>query len=106
PFVSFDAAMAAASALMDEAYADLQAGGAAFPFTVAPGFTGFGTPATFSEFNRALATKILVHRATFVSCGTCWTEAAAALSGSFVTDAGLPGSLAEGVYYAYSNTAG
>jgi hypothetical protein len=106
PFVSFDEAMAAASALMDEALGDLQAGGSAFPFTVAPGFTGFTTPATFSEFNRALATKILVHRATFVNCTACWDQAATTLAASFVTDAGLPGSLGDGVYYAYSTTAG
>ena len=38
PFVSFAAALEAVSDLLDEAYADLQAGGAAFPFPVAPGF--------------------------------------------------------------------
>lgn len=106
PFVSFDAAMAAASELLDEALMDLQAAGGAFPFTVAPGFTGFDTPAAFAQFNRALATKVLVHRATFVGCGACWGEAATALSGSFVTDGGLPESLATGVYYGYSAAAG
>jgi starch-binding outer membrane protein, SusD/RagB family len=106
PFVSFQAAMEAASALMDEAYADLQAGGAAFPFAVAPGYTGFTTPATFAQFNRALASKILVHRATFVGCQACWTQAKTAMDASFVTTAGLPGSLATGVYYQYSTAAG
>jgi starch-binding outer membrane protein, SusD/RagB family len=106
PFVSFDAAMAAASALMDEALVDLNAGGGTFPFTVAPGFVGFSTPATFARFNRALAAKMLVHRATFVNCGGCWDQAATALSASFVTDAGLPESLNLGVYYAYSTAAG
>ena len=106
PFVSFEAATAAAAALMDEALADLQAGGGAFPFTMAPGFTGFGTPATFAEFNRALAAKIQVHRATFHNCEACWTQARTAMEASFVTDAGLPESLDEGVYYAYSSTAG
>jgi len=107
PFVSFTDAMAAASALMDEALADLNAAGAAaFPFTVAPGYTGFTTPATFRQFNRALAAKILVHRATFVSCAACWAQANTALGQSFITTAGLPGSLATGVYYAYSTAAG
>lgn len=106
PFVSFQEALAEASALMDEALADLQAGGDEFPFTVAPGFTGFETPATFAEFNRALAAKILVWRATFVDCATCWQEAADALESSFITTAGLPGSLDTGVYYAYSASAG
>jgi hypothetical protein len=106
PFVSFADAMQAASALMDEAYADLQAGGAAFPFTMAPGYTGFTTPATFAQFNRALAAKILVHRATFVNCTACWAQAETALNGSFVTTAGLPGSLATGVNYSYSTASG
>lgn len=105
PFVSFSAAMEAASALMDEAFADLQAGGTAFPFTVPPGYTGFSTPSTFAQFNRALAAKILVHRATFVNCTTCWAQASTALNASFVTDAGLPGNLTRGVNYAYSAAA-
>jgi starch-binding outer membrane protein, SusD/RagB family len=106
PFVSFDAAMKAASDMLDEALADLQAGGAAFPFTVAPGYTGFTTPATFAQFNRALAAKVLVHRATFVGCQPCWAQAGTAMNASFVTNAGLPGSLATGVYYQYSTAAG
>jgi len=106
PFVSFQAAMEAASALMDDAFADLQAGGAAFPFSVAPGYTGFTTPTTFAQFNRALAAKVLVHRATFVNCTTCWAQANTAIGASFVTTAGLPGSLANGVLYAYSTAAG
>ncbi len=106
PFVSFSKAMEAVSALLDEALIDLQAGGGSFPFTMAPGYTGFGTPATFAQFNRALAAKVLVHRATFVGCTSCWAEASAALDESFVTTAGLPGSLATGVNYAFTGTAG
>jgi len=106
PFVTFDAALKAAADLMDEAFTDLQAGGAAFPFTVAPGYTGFTTPATFGQFNRALAAKIQVRRATFVNCTACWAAASTAMNASFVTTTGLPGSLANGVYYFYSLTAG
>lgn len=106
PFVSFADAMAAVSALLDEGVADLQAGGAAFPFAMAPGYTGFETPASFATFNRALAAKVLVHRATFVSCAACWGQATTALAASFLTTANLPASLATGVYYAYSVAAG
>lgn len=106
PFVGFAAAMEAVSKLLDEALIDLQAGGAAFPFTMAPGYTGFGTPATFVQFNRALASKVLVHRATFVDCTSCWAQAGEALSASFITTAGLPESLALGVNYQYSAAAG
>jgi hypothetical protein len=106
PFVTFDEAMAAASALLDEALTDLQAGGTSFPFTFVPGYTGFATPATFAQFNRALAAKVLVHRATFVDCAACWAEAATAIGSSFITASGLPGSLATGVYYGYTGAAG
>jgi starch-binding outer membrane protein, SusD/RagB family len=107
PFVSFDAAMAVVSGLLDEARGDLEAAGsAAFPFPVGPGFSDFSTPAQFIAFNRALAAKVLVHRATFVGCSTCWSEAASALNASFVTDAGLPQTLDLGVYYAHSAAAG
>jgi len=102
PLVTFSEAMAAASALMDEAYADLQAGGSSFPFTFVPGYTGFTTPATFAKFNRALAAKLLVHRATFVNCTTCWAQAATAINQSFITTTGLPESLKLGVYFGYT----
>ncbi len=106
PLVTSAAAMQAASGLLDEALADLQAGGTAFPFTFVPGYTGFTTPANFARFNRALAAKVLVHRATFQNCTTCWAQAATALGASFITDAGLPGSLSTGVYYGYTGVAG
>ena len=105
PLVTFDEAMAAASAMMDEALADLQAGGTSFPFTFVPGYEGFTTPATFAKFNRALAAKILVHRATFVNCSACWAQAKTAIDQSFITTAGLPGSLKTGVYFGYTGTA-
>lgn len=106
PFVPFADAMAAASALMDEAAADLQAGGAAFPFTFVPGYTGFTTPATFLQFNRALAADILVHRATLNNCTACWAQASTAIDASFITTTGLPGTLGLGVYYGYTGAAG
>jgi hypothetical protein len=106
PFVTSAQAMEYASALLDSALADLQAGGTAFPFSFVPGYTGFTTPATFARFNRALAAKVLVHRATFHACTACWAQAATALAGSFITDTGLPGSLSTGVYYGYTGAAG
>ena len=106
PFVSMAEAMNAAATLMDEANTDLQGGGTTFPFTVAPGYTGFNTPATFARFNRALAAKMAVHRATFLNCTTCWAQAATAMNASFVTTAGLPGSLSTGVNYVYSTASG
>jgi hypothetical protein len=106
PLVSMSDAMAAASALYDEAYADLQAGGGSFPFSFVPGYAGFTTPATFAQFNRGLAAKLLVHRATFVNCTSCWNDAATVIAQSFITTSGLPGSLKTGVYFGYTGAAG
>lgn len=106
PFVSFADALTAASTLMDEGFTALQAGGTAFPFNFVPGYTGFTTPATFAQFNRALAAKILVARATFNNCTACWAQASTAIDASFITTAGLPGSLATGVYYGYTGASG
>lgn len=106
PLVSMDAAMTAASALFDEAYADLQAGGTSFPFSFVPGYNGFTTPATFAQFNRALAAKLLVHRATFVNCSACWAQASTAIHQSFITETGLPESLKLGVYFGYTGAPG
>jgi hypothetical protein len=47
-----------------------------------------------------------VYRATFVACGApCWTSAQTALGESFLTTAGLPGTLANGAYWGYSAAA-
>jgi len=106
PLVSFSDAMAAASTALDQGLTDLQAGGSAFPFSFVPGYDGFTTPATFLKVNRALAAKLLVHRATFNNCSACWAQAATAINQSFVTSTGLPGSLATGVYFGYTGAAG
>lgn len=106
PFVTFDEAMTAAATLMDEANTELLAGGATFPFSFVPGYTGFTTPATFATFNRALAAKINVFRATFNGCTACWAQASTAINASFITTTGLPGSLSTGVYYGYTGASG
>ena len=49
------------AALLDSANTNLQAGGAAFPFTLPAGFAGFDDPAGFATFNRGLAAKVYVH---------------------------------------------
>ena len=47
--------------LLDSGMVHLQAGGAAFPFPLSSGFTGFNTPATFLQFNRALRARVAVY---------------------------------------------
>jgi hypothetical protein len=78
--------------LLETGLAELQAGGAAFPFTLPAGFTGFNTPATFALFNRALRARVAVYRGDFAGALTF-------LGQSFL-DPGLP--LETGVYMDYS----
>jgi hypothetical protein len=104
PLVSFDEAMQHVSQLFDSAYADLQrAAGADFPFAFVPGYEGFEDVDAFAQFNRGLAAKALVHRATFNACASCWAEAATAINASFV-DENAP--LTDGVYFGYTGAAG
>ena len=110
PFVSKDSAYKFATAILDEAKADLTAAGsAAFPFTLSRGFTGFNTPATFIKFNRAIQARVLVNRASQGCGNTCYTQALAAIGESFATAPGAATSLASlnaGVYNNYSTATG
>ena len=101
------------SALLDSAATDLAAGGSEFPFELPGGFDGFNTPATFLQFNRGLAAKVLTYRgfedyrrSSAVDADAL--NAALALlepSQSFinVTD---PASLRTGVYHVFSTASG
>lgn len=92
PFRSNADAWAHVIALLDGAVAELDAGGAAFPFSLPSGFSGFDTPATFRQFNRALRARVAVYRGDFAG-------ALAALAESFI-DPAAP--LDRGVYMDFS----
>lgn len=97
PIVGRDAALAHVSTLLDDALADLQAAGDEFPFGLSTGFSGFDTPETFQEFNRALKARVEVYRGNYA-------EALTALEASFlVLD---PTELDLGVYHAFSTGPG
>jgi hypothetical protein len=93
-FVSNAAAWDHVITLLEQATTELQ--GAAFPFALPPGFTGFDTPATFLLFNRALRARVAVYRGDF-------TGALTYLGQSFLNAAG---SLDLGVYMDYGTGAG
>ena len=104
PFVSEDSVYGYILGLLNSAQTDLAAGGSTFPFPVPPGYTGFDTPATFVAFNRALAAKAYVLRAS-AGCGIgCYTSALTALSASFV-DA-TPANFGTGVFFDFSSSPG
>ncbi len=96
PFQSNAAAFDNVVTLLEEARAELAAGGAAFPFPLPAGFAGFDTPATFIPFTRALRARVAVYRNDFATALT-------ALSESFLTPGG---NLALGVYMDYGTGAG
>jgi len=109
PFVSRDSVYKFISATLDDGAADLQAGGTEFPFTFHSGFAGFDTPATFLQFNRAIAARVLAYRASLGCGATCYTQALAAVTASFASPVGGATTLADlnrGVYHVYSTAAG
>ncbi len=106
PFVSEDSVYGYIIGELDAARDSLAAGGAAFPFHMPPGFSGFDTPATLILVNRALAAKAWVFRATATpACAaTCYANALTALSQSFVTS--NPADFKVGAYFDFSNKPG
>jgi hypothetical protein len=107
-FVSRDAAWQAVSGFLDDAKTDLTAAGSSFAFALDDGFAvgpGFNTPATFLKFNRALAARVLVNRAS-LGCTACWAQALQALNESFITAPTSVSDLNIGVYNVFSSTPG
>ena len=105
PFVSRDSAYKFGLALLNEAAADLTAGGAAFPFTLPSGFAPFNTPTNFLKLNRAFAARYNVIYATLGGGAPAFTAALAALNGSFINSA-TGADLRLGAYFNYSSAAG
>jgi hypothetical protein len=109
PFVSKDSAYKFSSGLLDEAKADLAAGGASFPFVLTRGYDLFDTPSDFIKLNRAIAARVLINRATQGCGAACYTQALTALGESFVTAPGAATTLAQlniGAYHNYSTATG
>ncbi|HEX3235897.1 MAG TPA: RagB/SusD family nutrient uptake outer membrane protein [Gemmatimonadales bacterium] len=92
PFRTNADAWANVISLLDGALPELDAGGAAFPFPLPSGFSGFDTPSTFRQFNRALRARVAVYRGDFAGALTALTQ-------SFLDPAGA---LDEGVYMDFS----
>jgi len=116
PFVSEDSAYRYVIALLDSARNDLTRGDSTpFPFPIPPGFSGlapnaldFSVPVSFARFNRAIAAKANVLRATDqAACAgaraTCYGAALTALSASFLTAAPTTAAqLQQGAYFDFS----
>jgi hypothetical protein len=107
PFVSRDSGYKYVLNTLDAAYTNLQAGGAAFPFTLHAGFAGFNTPATFGQFNRALRARAGAWYATSGGGATAWAGVLTALGSSFLNAAATTRAQFDvGVYQIFSTSTG
>lgn len=114
PIICKPAVLTYISALLDSAATNLAAAGSTFPFTFPGGFAGFTTPATFLQFNRALAARVHIYRgfATYKTAGnpidaTELNAALTALDASFysITPA-TPANFRVGLYHTFSTASG
>jgi hypothetical protein len=96
PFVSRADALDEIERYLDEAFAQLDDAGDAFPFQLSDGFDGFDTPDTFKQFNRALRARVAIYREDYPA-------ALDALDDSFID---RDGDLDTGVYHVFASASG
>ncbi len=96
PFLGREESFTAIATLLDEAATHLTAAGTAFPFPLPSGFTGFNTPATFRQFNRALAARVAVYGGRYATALTFLGESFLDLNANYT----------KGVYLNYSTGSG
>lgn len=102
PFVSRDSMYKYILNTLDAGATNLGTGGAAFPFTTAPGFAGFNTPTTFTQFNRALKARAAANYATSGGGAAAWQTTLTALGTSFLNaSATTRAALDVGPFYTY-----
>jgi hypothetical protein len=74
PVVTIDQVYGEIESLLDEGLTDLESASAQFPFQLHSGFSGFNTPATFTQFNRALAARVDAYIASKFDQPSKWQE--------------------------------
>ncbi len=85
PFLSYNESLAAIKSLLDEAAQELSSAGASFDFVLSSGFAGFDDPASFREFNRALAARIAIYQGNKGEARTALAESFLNMQGSLTT---------------------
>lgn len=90
PFVSRDSVYNYIIGELNQAATELGTAGGTFPFALHTGFAGFTTPATFRQFNRALAARVNAYRASLgvAGCGAARSAACYQLVLTNLTEAG------------------
>jgi len=96
PFVSKSEALSAIANMLDSANSSLSGAGGSFGFSLSSGFAPFNTPATFSQFNRAIRARVAAYQSD-------WQGVMDALGGSFI-DAN--GAMSTGAYHNFSTNTG
>lgn len=66
PYLSESESYQAIRSMLDTGYSELQ-GGADFDFDISAGFEGFNTPATFAQFNRAIAARVATRQGDYAA---------------------------------------
>lgn len=93
PIVSNSQALTDIRALLESGAANLNNGGAAFPFPLTSGFSGFDTPSSFLLANRAISARVAAYQGDMAGARNF-------LAGSFLN---LDGSdLNTGIYHSFS----
>lgn len=62
PNVGYDEALTGIMTMLNEANTNLSSAGSNFDFSLSSGFTGFDTPSTFAQFNRAIAARVALYQ--------------------------------------------
>lgn len=91
---SYTESLAGIGKILDDGAAQLDQAGASFAFALPSGFNGFNTPATFKQFNRALALRVAIYQAD-------WAKAATLLPQTFYN---ATGSMTTGPQHTFSAT--
>ncbi|MTI20011.1 RagB/SusD family nutrient uptake outer membrane protein [Fulvivirga sp. RKSG066] len=60
--LAYQPALSEIRTILNEGYNDLTVAGAEFDFVLSSGFDGFDKPATFAEFNRAVAARVAIYQ--------------------------------------------
>ncbi|HEY0020765.1 MAG TPA: RagB/SusD family nutrient uptake outer membrane protein [Longimicrobium sp.] len=96
PFVGKAAVFQHIVALLEQGRTHLQAGGASFPFSIGRGLSGFDTPQTFLQLNRALRARVAVYMGDYAGAVTLFPQ-------TFLNTAG---ELDAGAYHTYASSEG
>ncbi|MEO7729999.1 MAG: RagB/SusD family nutrient uptake outer membrane protein [Kofleriaceae bacterium] len=86
--------------LLDDAVADLTAGGDSFPFLMSEGYAGFDDPADFLKFNRGIRARVAAYQTT-----PDYPKVLSSLADSFIDDSAAA-DFTTGVYYTYTTKTG